>query len=119
MMWLDINHQDETDIGRLCYDFTVSNPGEVYDEVLKEKMQALKVIREGGSTMCKMVDDLLHEVEETTRLIEHEKGFAEGIQTGREEKIAMVRNMRQEGLSDEVIARVSSASVEQIRKWCS
>lgn len=108
-MWLDTNHQDETDIGRLCHDFTVSNPEDVYDEVL----------REGGSVMCRMVDDLLHEVEETTRLIEHEKAFAEGHTEGRtEEKLEMVRKLRQEGLSDELIARVSSSSVEQVREWC-
>lgn len=119
IMWLDTNHQDETDIGRLCHDFTVSNPEDVYDEVLREKMKALKVIREGGSVMCRMVDDLLHEVEETTRLIEHEKAFAEGHTEGRtEEKLEMVRKLRQEGLSDELIARVSSSSVEQVREWC-
>lgn len=77
--------------------------------------------------MCELVDALLREVEETTRLIEYEKGFAEGyrvgfqegLQKGRKIKIEMLRKLRQEGLSDELIARVLSSSIEQVREWCS
>ena len=77
--------------------------------------------------MCELVDALLREVEETTRLIEYEKGFAEGYRVGFQEglqedriiKIEMLRKVRQEGLSDELIARVASSSIEQVREWCS
>ena len=65
--------------------------------------------------MCELVDELLREVEEKTRKLEHDKAFAEGRM---EVRIAMVKKLRQEGLSDEVIARVASASVEQVKEWC-
>lgn len=77
--------------------------------------------------MCELVDALLREVEETKRLIEYEKGFAEGyrvgfqegLQKGRKIKIEMLRKLRQKGFSDELIARVASSSIEQVREWCS
>ncbi len=93
---------------------------------LKRFSKKKRVAGEKG-IMCELVDALLREVEETTRLIEYEKGFAEGYRVGFQEglqedriiKIEMLRKVRQEGLSDELIARVASSSIEQVREWCS
>lgn len=44
--------------------------------------------------MCELVDALLREVEETTRLIEYEKGFAEGDRVGFQEGLQKGRKIK-------------------------
>lgn len=114
ILYVNTRCQDDTDVGRLCHDFHASDAEMVYDDILRERMRALKDSKEGDSYMCELVDELMREVEEKVRKQEHDKGFAEGRT---EVKIAMAKRLRKEGLSDEVIARVASASVEQVKEW--
>ena len=119
ILYVNTKCQDDTDVGRLCHDFHVSDPDMVYDDILRERMCALKDSEKGGSTMCELVDELLREVEETTRKLEHDKGYAEGYKEGRfEARIAIVKRLRQEGFREEFIARVASTSIEQVKEWC-
>ena len=85
ILYVNTKCQDDTDVGRLCHDFHVSDPDMVYDEILRERMRALKDSKKGGSTMCELVNELLREVEETTRILEHDKAFAEGYEEGLKE----------------------------------
>ena len=111
ILYVNTRCQDDTDVGRLCHDFHASDAEMVYDDILRERMRALKDSKEGDSYMCELVDELMREVEEKVRKQEHDKAFVEG-------KIAMVKILKQEGVSDEVIAKAASASVEQVNKWC-
>ena len=67
ILYVNTKCQDDTDVGRLCHDFHVSDPDMVYYDILRERMCALKDSEKGGSTMCELVDELLREVEETTK----------------------------------------------------
>ena len=73
---------DETELGRLMYDFRCKNADEMKNKLLSEKVKMLKETDEGVDSMCKAVEDYGKELREKGILEGIEKGKAEGMAKG-------------------------------------
>ena len=107
---LDIEYRDNSDIGRLMHDFNCTNASDMYFDLLAEKTRYLKENPKGVSEMCKVMEDLRDE--------SYAEGRAEGHAEGREEQAQMTaKNLYEQGLTIEQIARAIDFSMETVEKW--
>lgn len=107
---LDIEYRDNSDIGRLMHDFNCTNASDMYFDLLAEKTRYLKENPKGVSEMCKVMEDLRDE--------SYAEGRAEGHAEGREEQAQMTaKNLYEQGLTIEQIARAIGFSMETVEKW--
>lgn len=53
--------RDDSPIGRLMHDFSCADPREMNFEVLADRMRFFKEEKEGGSTMCRIMEELIKE----------------------------------------------------------
>lgn len=107
---LDIEYRDNSDIGRLMHDFNCTNASDMYFDLLAEKTRYLKENPKGVSEMCKVMENLRDE--------SYAEGRAEGHAEGREEQAQMTaKNLYEQGLTIEQIARAIGFSMETVEKW--
>lgn len=107
---LDIEYRDNSDIGRLMHDFNCTNASDMYFDLLAEKTRYLKENPKGVSEMCKVMEDLRDE--------SYAEGRAEGHAEGREEQAQMTaKNLYEQGLTIEQIARAIGFSMDTVEKW--
>lgn len=106
ILYVNGEYRDDSDLGKLMHDFNCTDAADMNFELLAEKTRYLKENPKGVSEMCKVMEDL------------RDESYAEGHAEGREEQAQMTaRNLYQQGLSVEQIARAIGYSTETVEKW--
>ena len=106
ILYVNGEYRDDSDLGKLMHDFNCTDAADMNFELLAEKTRYLKENPKGVSEMCKVMEDL------------RDESYAEGRAEGREEQAQMTaRNLYQQGLSVEQIARAIGFSTETVEKW--
>lgn len=65
IIYINATYQDDSELGKLMYDFNCSNPDDMNYEVLAQTARFYKEDKEGFSTMCKAVEDLIKDKKRT------------------------------------------------------
>ena len=92
------------------HDFNCTSADDMNFEILAEKPRYLKENPKGVSEMCKVMEDLRDE--------SYAEGRAEGYAEGREEQAQMTaKNLYEQGLTIEQIARTIGFSMDTVEKW--
>ena len=110
ILYVNGEYRDDSEIGRLMHDFNCTSADEMNFELLAERTRYLKENPKGVSEMCKVMEDLRDE--------SYAEGRAEGHAEGREEQAQMTaKNLYEQGLTIEHIARAIDFSMETVEKW--
>ena len=110
VLYVNGEYRDDSDIGKLMHDFNCTSADDMNFEILAEKTRYLKENPKGVSEMCKVMEDLRDE--------SYAEGRAEGHAEGREEQAQMTaKNLYEQGLTIEQIARAIGFSMETAEKW--
>lgn len=110
ILYVNGEYRDDSEIGRLMHDFNCTSADEMNFELLAERTRYLKENPKGVSEMCKVMEDLRDE--------SYAEGRAEGHAEGREEQAQMTaKNLYEQGLTIEQIARAIGFSMETVEKW--
>lgn len=110
ILYVNGEYRDDSDIGKLMHDFNCTSADDMNFEILAEKTRYLKENPKGVSEMCKVMEDLRDE--------SYAEGRAEGHAEGREEQAQMTaRNLYEQGLTIEQIARAIGFGMDTVEKW--
>lgn len=110
ILYVNGEYRDDSEIGRLMHDFNCTSADEMNFELLAERTRYLKENPKGVSEMCKVMEDLRDE--------SYAEGRAECHAEGREEQAQMTaKNLYEQGLTIEQIARAIGFSMETVEKW--
>ena len=110
ILYVNGEYRDDSEIGRLMHDFNCTSADEMNFELLAERTRYLKENPKGVSEMCKVMEDLRDE--------SYAEGRAEGYAEGREEQAQMTaKNLYEQGLTIEQIARTIGFSMDTVEKW--
>ena len=110
VLYVNGEYRDDSDIGKLMHDFNCTSADDMNFEILAEKPRYLKENPKGVSEMCKVMEDLRDE--------SYAEGRAECHAEGREEQAQMTaKNLYEQGLTIEQIARAIGFSMETVEKW--
>lgn len=91
-------YRDDTPLGKLMHDFSCSNPADMNYKILADRTRYFKEDKEGLESMCKVVEDLIHE-------------------EVKESNIAIAMRMLERGrMSIEEIAEDVGLSAEEVKK---
>lgn len=94
IIYVNATYRDDSDLGKLMHDFNCSNPDDMNYQVLAQTARYYKEDKEGISTMCKAVEDMI-----------------------REEKKSMAVRMLEVGkMTIDEIAKCSDLSVEEVKE---
>lgn len=93
IMYVNGAYNGDSDIGRLMHDFRCADPDEMYNEMLAEKTRYLKENTKGLNRMCKIIEEVK-------------------IETIKE----IARNMLNDGMDNNAIARLTGLTFEEIQK---
>ena len=106
VLYVNGEYRDDSDIGKLMHDFNCTSADDMNFEILAEKTRDLRGNPKGVSEMCKVMEDL------------RDESYAEGHAEGREEQAQMTaKNLYEQGLTIEQIARAIGFSMETVEKW--
>lgn len=106
ILYVNGEYRDDSEIGRLMHDFNCTSADEMNFELLAERTRYLKENPKGVSEMCKVMEDL------------RDESYAEGHAEGREEQAQMTaKNLYEQGLTIEQIARAIGFSMDTVEKW--
>lgn len=106
ILYVNGEYRDDSEIGRLMHDFNCTSADEMNFELLAERTRYLKENPKGVSEMCKVMEDL------------RDESYAEGHAEGREEQAQMTaKNLYEQGLTIEQIARTIGFSMDTVEKW--
>ena len=100
-MYVNGAYSGDSDIGRLMHDFRCADPDEMYNEMLAEKTRYLKESTKGLNRMCKIIEEYMQEVSE---------------KVAKESKQEIARNMINDGMDNNAIARLTGLTFEEIQK---
>lgn len=102
VLYVNGKYRDGSDIGKLMHDFNCTSADDMNFDILAEKTRYLKENPKGVSEMCKVMEDL------------RDESYAEG----REEQAQMTaKNLYEQGLTIEQIARAIGFSMDTVEKW--
>lgn len=106
VLYVNSEYRDDSDIGKLMHDFNCTSADDMNFEILAEKTRDLRGNPKGVSEMCKVMEDL------------RDESYAEGHAEGREEQAQMTaKNLYEQGLTIEQIARAIGFSMDTVEKW--
>ena len=106
VLYVNGEYRDDSDIGKLMHDFNCTSADDMNFEILAEKTRYLRGNPKGVSEMCKVMEDL------------RDESYAEGHAEGREEQAQMTaKNLYEQGLTIEQIARAIGFSMDTVEKW--
>lgn len=106
IIFINSSYQDQSELGKMMHDFYCTQADDMYDEILRERVQYLKENKEGLNIMCKIMEEI------------REEGKYEGIEIGKHEGIVeIVKRMLLEGEDIERISFYTHLSVEEIRQY--
>ena len=110
ILYVNGEYRDDSDIGKLMHDFNCTSAEEMNFDLMAERTRYLKENPKGVSEMCKVMEDLRDE--------SYAEGRAEGYAEGREEQAQMTaKNLYEQGLTIEQIARTIGFSMDTVEKW--
>ena len=75
IIYVNNTYKDDSELGKLMHDFTCSNPDDMNYQVLARTTRYYKEDKEGISTMCKAVEDMINEEKKSIALRFLEKGI--------------------------------------------
>ena len=75
IIYVNATYKDDSELGKLMHDFTCSNPDDMNYQVLARTTRYYKEDKEGISTMCKAVEDMINEEKKSIALRFLEKGI--------------------------------------------
>ena len=124
IIYVNSGRQDDTELGRLMRDFHCKKAEDMYSTVLSERVRELKETQEGVDVMCREMEKIYSEGEQSGiklgERIGEERGRIQGIEVGEEQaKKEMALSLSQMGLSVEKIAEAARVSVKQVQEWLS
>ena len=119
---MNSRRQADTELGRLMRDFHCKKAEDMYSTVLSERVRELKETQEGVDVMCREMEKIYSEGEQSGiklgERIGEERGRIQGIEVGEEQaKRKMALSLSQMGLSVEKIAEAARVSVKQVQEW--
>lgn len=79
IIYVTASVQEDTELGRLMHDFHCKNAGDMYSEVLADRVRALKETPKGVDSMCRELEQLYLDGKEEGILKGRAEGRAEGI----------------------------------------
>ena len=97
IIYINSQIQDETELGKLMQDFYCTDAKEMHYSILAERVRYFKENQEGVRIMCKAMEDMREEAE-------------------REKINEMIVSMHENGLADELIAKIAKVSIEYVQK---
>lgn len=90
--------------------FKTSDPDDLSQGALSDRVHFLKCEEEGIKLMCKVTEEIYE--------IGKEEGREEGLRLGKtEEARKAARNMAERGFGAEMIAEIIEESAETVRQW--
>lgn len=98
IIYVNNQYRDDTPLGRLMHDFACSNPKEIKNKVLANRVRYLKNEKKGVASMCKMMDEMREEAAK-------EAVFNDRVKTA--------IKMKEKGQSDEYIADCFDLTVDE------
>ena len=124
IIYVNSGRQDDTELGRLMRDFHCKRADDMHSTVLSERVRELKETQEGVDVMCREMEKIYSEGEQSGiklgERIGEERGRIQGIEVGEEQtKKEMALSLSQMGLSAEKIAEAARVSVKQVQEWLS
>ena len=113
IVYVNAAYRDDSQLGKLMYDFSCANPNQMNYSVLSQKTRYFKEDTKGVTHMCKIME----EVKAEGFAEGEEKGRAEGEEKGRAENaIENAIRMLKDGLQVEKVSRYTELPVEKIEK---
>lgn len=106
IIYINARMKENTDLGRLMYDFHCTKAEDMYSKVLAERVRVLKETQEGVEIMCKEMDKIYKAGE----LIGEERGKEKG-------KYETAMKLLELGAREDMIAEAVGHSVEEIKRW--
>ncbi len=102
ILYVNGEYQGNSDIGKLMYDFSCTDTGDMNFELTAKRTQYLKENLKGVSGMCKIIKDMRRE--------EREEGIREGV------RWAVLRMLEAGKYALEEIADISCLSLDEVKK---
>jgi hypothetical protein len=101
ILYVNGAYRGEDEIGHLMHDFSCPDPDDMLDKDFAKVSKYYKENQEGVEAMCKIMEDM---VNETAR------------ETAMETAMEIAKNLIEEGMSYEQIAKVTGLPMEEIQK---
>ncbi len=102
IIYVNGKYRDDTELGRLMHDFFCTEPEEMYNKLLADRVDWFKNQKEGVDSMCDIMEELRQETE---------------MKTLRKSKIEIAMNMIAEtNLDLEKIANITGLSLEEVNE---
>mgnify|MGYP002555412166 FL=1 len=114
IIYVNAKRQDDTELGRLMHDLHCKNAGDMYSNILADRVYELKETQKGVEFMCHEMEQIYSEGIENGIEKGIKKGIEKGIEQGKRETVLSLAEM---GLSVEKIAKAVKLSVPEIQKW--
>lgn len=102
ILYVNGEYRGDSDIGRLMHDFNCTSAEDMNFDLMAERMRYLKENPKGVGSMCKAMEEL------------RDESYAEGKL---DQKIEMARNLYEQGISIEQIAKASKVDVDTVKGW--
>lgn len=99
IIYVNASYKDDTDLGKLMHDFSVTNPGDMNFKVLAATARYYKEDKEGIQAMCKIMEDMITDEKKNAaiRMLERGKLTKEEISEDLDLPLSVV-----DGLADEL-----------------
>lgn len=113
IVYVNAAYKDDSQLGKLMYDFSCADPNEMNYPVLAQKTRYFKEETKGVTNMCKIMEELKAEGFAEGRA----EGRAEGEKNGRAENaIENAIRMLKDGLRPDKISQYTELPIEKIEK---
>ncbi len=117
IIYVNSQIQNETPLGRLMRDFYCIDPKNMYYSVLAEQSNFYKNTDEGGSSMCKIVEDIAKEyAEDIAKDLAMDIAKDLAVDIAKEKQEETVVKMLRKNMPIDVISEIMEFSVEEIER---
>ncbi len=108
-------YQGKDALGKLMHDFHCTNPDDMFYDELREAVSYFKKEPEGVNTMCEIMREFERKSKNEGRREGRAEGRAQERQKAKKCTEAIMRNLREEGMSYERIARITNQSLSKVK----
>lgn len=116
IIYVNSSFQDNTALGRLMHDLHCTDPYDMYNEILAQRVIELKETQKGVDIMCDKLNELIVEERNEGILIGEAQGEKRGILHTQKET---AKNLQHMGMALEQISLALNVSVQMIQEWLS
>ncbi len=122
IIYVNSSFQDNTALGRLMHDLHCTDPYDMYNEILAQRVIELKETQKGVDIMCDKLNELIAEERNEGILIGEAQGEKRGILIGEAQGILhtqkeTAKNLQHMGMALEQISQALNVSVQMIQEW--